>query len=93
MARQHVIGEGVAAHERARVGGAGPDDSHATKDGPPISEQGKCGSRIEEDDCALGHLAGQSPVTRGVEVGVAGCRHRALRRPVPVEEPERRPSE
>ena len=88
VARQHVVGEGVAAHERPRVGGAGPDDGHPAQRRAPVAEQRQRRPGVEQDDRPLGHLPGEGAVGGRVEVDGGRAGHRALRRPVRVEQPE-----
>ena len=87
VAGQHVVGEGVAAHERARVGGARPDRGDPAQRRPVRAEQRQPVGGVEQHDRALGHLPGQRPVGRRVEVD-AGVGDRGLRRPVRVEQPQ-----
>jgi hypothetical protein len=88
VARQHMVGEGVAAHEHVRVGGAGPDDGHPARRRAPVAEQRQRRPGLEQDDRPLGHLPGQGAVGGRVEVDGGRTGHRALRRPVRVEQPE-----
>ena len=62
VARQHMVGEGIAAHEHMRVGGAGPDDGHPARRPAPLAEQRQRGPGLEQDDRPLGHLPGEGAV-------------------------------
>ena len=90
VARQHMVGKGVAAHEDSRVGGAGPDDGHPAQRRAPVAEQRQRRPGLEQDDRPLGHLPGQGAVGGRVEVDGGRTGHRALGRPVRVEQPELR---
>ena len=59
VARQHVVGKGVAAHEDTRVRGAGPDDGHPAWRRATGAEQQQCQPGLEQDDRTLGHLPGR----------------------------------
>jgi hypothetical protein len=88
VARQHVVGKGVAAHEHHRVGGAGADDGHPAQPRAPLAEQRQRRPGLEQDDRPLGHRPGQGAVGGRVEVDGGGGGHRALGRPVRVQQPE-----
>ena len=45
VARQHVVGEGVAAHEGSRIVRARPHHRDPARSRPPRPEQGQCGAR------------------------------------------------
>ena len=63
-ARQHVVGERVAAEERLRVGRARPDDGHLRQRRPARAEQRQRRSGVEQDDRPLGQSAGERAVGR-----------------------------
>ena len=88
VARQHMVGEGVAAHEHTRVRGAGPDDGHPAQRRAPVAEQRQRRPGLEQDDRPLGHLPGEGAVGGRVEIDGGRTGHRALGRPVRVEQPE-----
>ncbi len=83
-----MVGEGVAAHERGGVGGAGPDDGDAPQGGAVRAAQRQRGAGVEQHDGALGQLTRQGPVAGGVEVPVRGVGDGALRCPLRVEQAE-----
>ena len=79
VARQHVVGEGVAAHERARVVGARPDHGDPATAGRPSPSSGRAVPASSRTTDRSASSPGQRPVGRRVEVDVGRARPPSLR--------------
>ena len=81
---EHVVGVAVAAHERAGLVAARPDERDLTGRLVPGS-QGQEPVVTQEDDRLLGHFQGDRAVRRGVQVAILPL-HRRVE--VGIEEPQ-----
>ena len=88
VAGQDVVGERVAAHQRADVGRARPDHRHLPQRRATLAEQRQGRPLVEQHDRPLGQLPGDRAVGGGVEVDRLSARHRGLGGPLSVEQTE-----
>jgi hypothetical protein len=88
VARQHMIGERVATHERPGVGRARSGHCDPPQRWTPLTDQGQRRPGVEEDDGPLGDVPSEGAVGERVEVDRSRVGDGAFRRPVRVEQPE-----